>query len=75
VPTTPDWRSERVGGWEIPAFRPGTFPYAVLGAGVDLAGSFTSLRRFWAVAASRNSSDAPANPRRRSLISFRCRLR
>src|SRR5512132_591774 len=54
----------------------GHFPYAVLGASVGFAtASFTSLRRFWAVAASRNSSDAPANPGRRSLVSFRCRLR
>jgi hypothetical protein len=34
----------------------------MLDAGVDLAVSFTSLRRFWAVAASRNSSDAQPQP-------------
>jgi hypothetical protein len=37
--------------------------------------NFASLRRFWAVAASRNSSLAPFGPRRRSRPSLRIRLR
>jgi len=44
---------------------------AVAGGGTSLA----SLRRFWAVAASGNSSRAPLGPRRRSQSSFRMRLR
>src|SRR5689334_13340517 len=43
------------------------------GAGVGI--SFASLRRFWAVAANRNSSRAPVGPRSRSRSSFRMRLR
>src|SRR5689334_544134 len=43
------------------------------GAGVGI--SFASLRRFWAVAASRNSSRAPVGPRSRSRSSLRMRLR
>ena len=37
--------------------------------------SFASFRRFWAVAANRNSSLAPLGPRRRSLPSPRMRFR
>jgi hypothetical protein len=37
--------------------------------------SLAILRRFWAVAARRNSSRAPFGPRRRSRSSFRMRLR
>lgn len=48
-------------------------PHAV--AGVSGGISLASLRRFWAVAARRNSSLAPLGPRRRSRSSFRMRLR
>ena len=41
------------------------------GIGINLA----SLRRFWAVAARRNSSRAPFGPRSRSRSSLRMRLR
>ena len=47
-------------------------------AGARLAGagsSLASLRRFWAVAARRNSSWAPQGPRSRNRSSLRMRLR
>ena len=74
-PTTADSAQREATGLGSAGLPAGHFFYAVLGASVDLAVSFTSLRRFWTVAASRNSSDALANPRKRSLVSFRCRLR
>ena len=43
--------------------------------GVGIGISMASLRRFWAVAARRNSSRAPFGPRSRSRSSFRMRLR
>lgn len=43
--------------------------------GADGGISLASLRRFWAVAARRNSSLAPLGPLRRSRSSFRMRLR
>jgi hypothetical protein len=52
--------------------------YLPFQAGAICAGIGTSLailRRFWAVAASRNSSLAPFGPRRRKRSSFRMRLR
>jgi hypothetical protein len=48
------------------------FPHvAKIGAGSGM--SFASFLRFWAVAASRNSSLAPFGPRRRNRSSFRMR--
>src|SRR6187399_1263901 len=41
----------------------------------DIGISLAILRRFWAVAARRNSSLAPFGPRRRRRSSFRMRLR
>src|SRR3977135_3744391 len=45
------------------------------GLGFGIGTSFASLRRFWAVAARRNSSRAPFGPRKRSRSSLRMRLR
>ena len=45
------------------------------GFGVGIGISFASFLRFWAVAASRNSSRAPVGPRSRSRSSLRMRLR
>ena len=50
-----------------------TAPQAM--AGVADGMSLASLRKFWAVAARRNSSRAPRGPRSRSRSSFRMRLR
>jgi hypothetical protein len=53
---------------------PGSSPHvAKMGAGRGM--SFANLRRFWAVAAKRNSSLAPLGPRRRNRSSLRMRLR
>ena len=46
---------------------------AKIGAGSGMR--FASFRRFWAVAAKRNSSLAPLGPRRRNRSSLRMRLR
>ncbi len=46
---------------------------AKIGAGKGM--SFASFRRFWAVAANRNSSLAPLGPRRREQCSLRMRFR
>jgi hypothetical protein len=46
---------------------------AEVGAGAGI--SMASLRRFWAVAARRNSSCAPFGPRNRNRSSLRMRLR
>ena len=45
------------------------------GFGLGIGTSFASLRRFWAVAARRNSSRAPVGPRSLSRSSLRMRLR
>jgi hypothetical protein len=53
---------------------PGSPPHvAKMGAGSGM--SFASFRRFWAVAAKRNSSLAPLGPRRRNRPSLRMRFR
>jgi hypothetical protein len=53
---------------------PGSPPHvAKMGAGSGM--SFASFRRFWAVAANRNSSLAPFGPRRRNRPSLRMRFR
>ena len=54
--------------------KPGAPPHvAKTGAGRGM--SFASFRRFWAVAANRNSSLAPFGPRRRNRSSLRMRFR
>ena len=53
---------------------PGSSPH-VAKMGVGSGMSFASFRRFWAVAASRNSSLAPFGPRRRNRSSRRMRFR
>ena len=55
---------------QIPASAPHV---AKIGAGSGM--SFASFRRFWAVAAKRNSSLAPFGPRRRNRPSLRMRFR
>jgi hypothetical protein len=53
---------------------PGSSPHvAKMGAGSEI--SFANFRRFWAVAANRNSSLAPFGPRRRNRPSLRMRFR
>ena len=53
---------------------PGSSPHvAKIGAGSEV--SFANFRRFWAVAANRNSSLAPFGPRRRNRPSLRMRFR
>ena len=53
---------------------PGSSPHvAKMGVGIGM--SFASFRRFWAVAASRNSSLAPLGPRKRNRSSRRMRFR
>jgi len=52
----------------------GSAPHAAkIGAGKGM--SFVSFRKFWAVAANRNSSLAPLGPRRRNRSSLRMRFR
>ena len=53
---------------------PGSSPH-VAKMGVGSGMSFASFRRFWAVAASRNSSLAPLGPRKRNRSSRRMRFR
>src|SRR3984885_14078552 len=63
-------------GFVAPSARqiPGSSPY-VAKMGVGSGMSFASFRRFWAVAASRNSSLAPLGPRKRNRSSRRMRFR
>ena len=68
------WR-ERLGFVVLSARQiPGCSPHvAKMGAGSGM--SFANFRRFWAVAANRNSSLAPLGPRRRNRPSLRMRFR
>jgi hypothetical protein len=60
--------------WGVVAMRGDTGAHpGVAGCGIGI--SLASLRKFWAVAARRNSSLAPFGPLRRRRSSFRMRLR
>ena len=59
----------------LPAKQNGTSSPHRAKAGSRKGMSFASFRRFWAVAANRNSSFAPLGPRRRNRPSLRMRLR
>jgi len=52
--------------------RPDAYPTHAAAIGGGCAASLASLRRFWAIAASVNSSCAPRGPRNRRRPSFRC---
>ena len=55
--------------------RPDAYPTHTVAMGGGCAASLASLRRFWAIAASVNSSCAPRGPRSRRRPSFRMRFK
>ena len=68
------WR-QHLGFWALSARQISVSAPHVANIGAGSGMSFASFRRFWAVAAKRNSSLAPLGPRRRNRSSLRMRLR